>query len=75
MWPVSVKEGLKRMRVYNNKRKRTSNKLEDEDNSHQPELPMLKRQATELWDTLAVVQMLDDRDPTKFSDYSISLFH
>jgi hypothetical protein len=34
MWPVSIKEGLKRMRAYNNKRKRTSNKLEDEDNSH-----------------------------------------
>jgi hypothetical protein len=75
MWPVSAKEGLKRMRAYNNRRKRTSDELEDEDNNHQPELPMLKRQATELWDTSTVVRMLGDRDPTKFSDYSVGLFH
>jgi hypothetical protein len=34
MWPVSVKEGLKRIRVYHNKRKRTSDDLKDEDNNH-----------------------------------------
>jgi hypothetical protein len=75
IWPVSTKEGLKRMRAYNNKRKRTSDELEDEDNNHQPELPLIKRQATELWDTSAAVRALGDRDPTKFSDYSIGLFH
>ena len=75
MWLVSAKEGLKRMRAYNNKRKRTSDELEDEDNNHQPELSMLKRQATELWDTSTVVRMLGDRDPTKFSDYYVGLFH
>ena len=48
IWSVNTKEGLKRMRAYNNKRKRTSDKLEDKDNNHQPELPLIKRQATEL---------------------------
>jgi hypothetical protein len=75
IWPVSAKEGLKRMRAYNNKRKRTSNELEDKDNSHQPNLPLIKRQATELWDTSAVIQSFQDRDPTQFSNYSIGLFH
>jgi hypothetical protein len=75
MWPVSAKEGLKRIRAYNNKRKRTSDKLENKDNSHQPDLPLIKRQATELWDTSAVVRSFQDRDPTQFSDYSIGLFH
>jgi hypothetical protein len=75
MWPVSTKEGLKRMRAYNNRQKRTSDELEDEGNNHQPELPTIKRQATELWDTSAAIRALGDRDPTKFSDYSISLFY
>jgi hypothetical protein len=34
MWPVNAKEGLKRMRAYNNKQKRTSNELEDKENNH-----------------------------------------
>jgi hypothetical protein len=34
MWLVSIKEGLKRIRAYNNKRKRTFNKLEDKDNNY-----------------------------------------
>jgi hypothetical protein len=75
IWSVNTKEGLKRMRAYNNKRKRTSDKLEDKDNNHQPELPLIKRQATELWDTSTAVRALSDRDPTKFSDYSVGLFH
>jgi hypothetical protein len=48
MWLVSVKEGLKRIRAYNNKRKRTLNDLEDKDNNHQLKLPLFKRQAIEL---------------------------
>ena len=75
MWPVSVKKGLKRMRAYNNKRKRTLDDLEDKDNNHQLKLPLFKRQATELWDTSAIIRMLSDRDPTQFSDNTISLFH
>jgi hypothetical protein len=43
MWLVSAKEGIKRIRAYNNRRKRTSDELEDKDNNYQPELPMLKR--------------------------------
>jgi hypothetical protein len=34
MWPVNTKEGLKRMRAYNNKRKRTFDKLEDKENNY-----------------------------------------
>ena len=34
MWPVSAKEGIKRIRVYNNRRKRTSDELEDKDNNY-----------------------------------------
>jgi hypothetical protein len=56
MWPVSAKEGLKRMRAYNNRRKRTSDELEDKDNNHQPDLPLIKRHAIELWDTSAVIR-------------------
>jgi hypothetical protein len=55
IWPMSIKKGLKRIRVYKNKRKRTLNDLKDEDNDHQLELPLYKRQATELSDTFIII--------------------
>jgi hypothetical protein len=34
MWLISIKEGIKRIRAYNNRRKRTLDELKDKDNNY-----------------------------------------
>lgn len=64
------------MRAYNNQnQKRTTKQIVDEDSASKLELPPLKHQATDIWDTSATVQALGDRDPTQFSKPSVVLFH
>lgn len=72
MWPVSAKAGIKKMRSYG-KRKRSIEEVEADDTLELPALPPTRPQ--EIWNTAATVRALGDRDPTKFSDGSVQLYH
>ena len=72
MWPVSSKAGLKKMRAYKKKKKRTIDDVEEDGDLDLPPLPPSRPE--DLWNTSAKVRVLADRDPTLFSDPSVQLF-
>jgi hypothetical protein len=70
MWPISYKAGIKKVRSYN-KKKRSINEVNKEDSELSPLPPSYP---LDIWDTTARVCEFGDRDPTKFSDNSCSIF-
>jgi hypothetical protein len=60
MWPVSEKQGIKKMRGYGRK-KRSIDEVADDTAELPPHPPT---RPSEVWTTAAAVQALADRDPT-----------
>ena len=67
---MSSKAGLKKMRAYKKKKKRTIDDVEEDGDLDLPPLPPFRPE--DLWNTSAKVRALADRDLTLFSDPSVS---
>jgi hypothetical protein len=74
MWPVSAKAGIRKMRAYG-KKKRSVDEVEAEaqEEAELPKLPPTR--PDEIWNTASTIRALEDRDPTKFSDNSVQVYH
>jgi hypothetical protein len=72
MWLPSAKARIKKMQSYR-KKKRLIDKVKEDNTLELPRLPPTR--PSEIWNTAATVQALDDRDPTLYSDNTIQVFH
>jgi hypothetical protein len=73
MWPLSYKQGIKKVRLYKKNNKRTIDDVNEQEDDL--ELPQLSpSRLVEIWDITAKVREFNDRDPTKFLDNSREVF-
>jgi hypothetical protein len=70
VWPPSAKQGIKKMRLYQ-KKKRTIDDIKEELEL----LPHLPIRPPEMWNTIVDVRALEDRDPTTYSKGTIQKFY
>ena len=72
MWPPSAQQGIKKMRLYQKKKRTIKDIVKKEELNLPPHLPI---RPLEMWNTLINIQTLSDRDLIAFFESTIKKFY